>query len=128
MHLVSNAFGFQCIWFAPTLDTITTAFFCNSRLNSADPFHSEQDMPRTFISITYISTRYGLHAVSTQHSLWQNIQNMALKKDLRQVTIRNFLYCFFLTFRQICLSYPASVISVTLAQPAFLEYMGLVNA
>ena len=53
---------------------------------------------------------------------------MALKKDLKQVTIRNFLYCFFLTFGQIAFGYPASVISVTLGQPAFLTYMGLADA
>jgi MFS family permease len=55
-------------------------------------------------------------------------ENMALQKNLEQTTMRNFFYCFFLTIGQIAFGYPASVISVTLGQPAFLTYMGLADA
>lgn len=41
---------------------------------------------------------------------------------------RNFWICFFIAFGQIAFGYPASIIATTLGQPAFVTYMGLVNA
>jgi hypothetical protein len=45
----------------------------------------------------------------------------------RQWTWRNFLVCFSASLGQIAFAYPASIISVTLAQPSFLAYMGLLD-
>lgn len=53
---------------------------------------------------------------------------MGLQTNLKQTNVKNFLICFFIAMGQLAFGYPASVISVTLGQPAFLEYMGLANA
>ncbi|OQU97101.1 hypothetical protein CLAIMM_03092 [Cladophialophora immunda] len=39
----------------------------------------------------------------------------------------NFFICFLVSLGQVAFAYPASVISVTLAQPSFLIYMGLLD-
>ncbi len=41
---------------------------------------------------------------------------------------RNFWVCFAISLGQIAFGYPSSIIAVTLAQPTFLSYMGLINA
>ncbi|KIW35050.1 uncharacterized protein PV07_01776 [Cladophialophora immunda] len=39
----------------------------------------------------------------------------------------NFFICFMVSLGQIAFGYPASIIGVTLAQPSFLVYMGLLD-
>lgn len=49
-------------------------------------------------------------------------------KHDKQWNWRNFWIVFFVAwFGQLAFGYPSSIIGVTLAQPAFLEYMGLVT-
>jgi hypothetical protein len=45
----------------------------------------------------------------------------------RQWNWRNFFMCFMVSLGQIAFGYPASIIGVTLAQPSFLIYMGLLD-
>lgn len=40
----------------------------------------------------------------------------------------NFLVCYLVSLGQVAFGHPASVIGVTLGEPPFLVYMGLVNA
>lgn len=40
---------------------------------------------------------------------------------------RNFFMCLMVSLGQIAFGYPASIIGVTLAQPSFLIYMGLLD-
>jgi hypothetical protein len=40
---------------------------------------------------------------------------------------RNFWICFSISLGQCAFGYPSSIIGVTLAQPAFLVYMGLID-
>lgn len=52
----------------------------------------------------------------------------AHKPSLRsQFNPYNFWVCFLVSLGQVAFGYPASVIGVTLAQPPFLVYMGLVD-
>lgn len=39
----------------------------------------------------------------------------------------NFFVCYMVSLGQIAFGYPASIIGVTLAQPSFLIYMGLLD-
>lgn len=49
-------------------------------------------------------------------------------KQDKQWNWKNFWTVFCVAwFGQVAFGYPASIIGVTLAQPAFLEYMGLVD-
>jgi hypothetical protein len=48
--------------------------------------------------------------------------------DERQMKWRAFWICFSVSMGQLAFGYPASIIGTTLGQPAFLIYMGLVNA
>lgn len=41
---------------------------------------------------------------------------------------RNFWICFFVSLGQVAFGYPSSIIGTTLGQPAFLLYMGLIDA
>ena len=52
---------------------------------------------------------------------------MALQKN-RKMNWHNFWVCFLISSGQIAFGYPASVIGVTLGQPAFLLYMKLVDS
>lgn len=47
--------------------------------------------------------------------------------NTRQWNGWNFFICFLVSLGQVAFAYPASVISVTLAQPSFLIYMGLLD-
>ena len=49
-------------------------------------------------------------------------------KPKPKVNWHNFMVCFGICLGQIAFGYSASIIGVTLAQPAFLLYMGLVDA
>lgn len=40
----------------------------------------------------------------------------------------NFLVCFLVSLGQIAFGHPASIISMTLGEPPFLLYMGLIDA
>lgn len=42
-------------------------------------------------------------------------------------TLRNFLMCYMVSLGQTAMGYPSAIISVTLAQPSFLIYMGLLD-
>jgi hypothetical protein len=48
-------------------------------------------------------------------------------KTPQQWSWYNFLVAFLVSLGQVAFAYPASVISVTLASPAFLIYMGLLD-
>lgn len=52
--------------------------------------------------------------------------NMAIETT-RQYNGRNFLVCFLVSLGAIAFAYPSAIIGVTLAQPSFLIYMGLVD-
>jgi hypothetical protein len=52
---------------------------------------------------------------------------MAFANVKSQFNFYNFYVCFLVSLGQIAFGYPASIIGVTLAQPPFLVYMGLVN-
>ena len=41
---------------------------------------------------------------------------------------KNFLTCLAISCGQLCFAYPSSIISTTLGQPAFLEYMKLLDS
>ena len=56
----------------------------------------------------------------------QQIVNMAFGSK-RQWNGWNFFICFMVSLGQIAFGYPASIIGVTLAQPSFLVYMGLLD-
>ncbi|CAK7237143.1 hypothetical protein SCUCBS95973_009861 [Sporothrix curviconia] len=43
-------------------------------------------------------------------------------------TWRQFAYCSFVCLGEVAFAYPSSIIGVTLTQPSFLEYMGLVDS
>ena len=45
----------------------------------------------------------------------------------QRINWRNFWICFLISTGQIAFGYPASVIGVTLGQPAFLLYMDLIT-
>ena len=51
---------------------------------------------------------------------------MAVKVS-RDINWRNFWICFSIASGQIGFGYPSSIIGVTLGQPSFLLYMGLID-
>lgn len=51
---------------------------------------------------------------------------MAFGKE-RTWTVRNLAMCFVVSLAQVAFGYPSGVIAVTLAQPSFLIYMGLLD-
>ena len=56
-----------------------------------------------------------------------NASNKGFKQD-KQWNWHNFFVCLSVGFiGQLAFGYPSSIIGVTLAQPAFLEYMGLLT-
>lgn len=60
-------------------------------------------------------------------SLYKVIVFVMAFATTRQWNGWNFFVCFLISLGQIAFGYPSSVISVTLAQPPFLSYMGLLD-
>jgi hypothetical protein len=52
---------------------------------------------------------------------------MAFANVKSQFNFYNFYVCFLVSLGQVAFGYPASIIGVTLAQPPFLVYMGLLD-
>jgi len=50
-----------------------------------------------------------------------------MAKAKRHFNPWNFFICWLISLGQIAFGYPASIIGVTLAQPSFLVYMGLLD-
>lgn len=53
---------------------------------------------------------------------------MAFDDEKRGINWRTFWYCVFLSLGSLSYGYAASIISTTLGQPVFLEYMRLIDA
>jgi len=45
----------------------------------------------------------------------------------RTWTARNLFMCYLVSMAQLGMGYPGAIIASTLAQPSFLEYMGLLD-